>query len=351
MKFAIVAGGTGGHIYPGLAIAQAIKERDPAAKIIFIGSSEGLEKNIIEQAGFDIRLIRSRGLLRKISYKAISAPFVSLIGFFQAISLLYSYRPDYLLSTGGYASLPAAIAAWILRIPIVLQEQNTLPGAVNRFVARLAKKCFLSFEETKKYIAGECVGNPVRQEIIKAERGPARQKYAPNNEKLILVIGGSQGAKRLNEIIIDSLSHLPSGVKIVHIVGQRDFHWVEVKTQNISRSQYQPLAYLFDMSEILAAADLVISRAGATAIAEFLVRGLPMVLVPFPYAADNHQLLNARAVANAGAAVLIEEKDLDAEKFIALLNDRSLNYAKMSLAAKSLARPLAAERIVDSLYG
>jgi len=352
MKVAIVSGGTGGHIYPGIAIAQEIKRRDPGASILFLGSDEGLEKYLIPREEYTIKLIRSRALLRKLSYKAFTAPLVSSIGFAQSIAILRKFAPDHLVSTGGFASLPVVLAARLLRIPIILHEQNVLPGMVNRVSKRLAAKVFLSFSESLCYMHGEVVGNPVRREIIEAERDSARKKFNfSGRDRAILVMGGSQGSKKINETVLSALDRLPEDARIFHIIGNRDFGWVNRYLEGKKLNNYQALPYLHDMADALAAADLVISRAGATAIAEFMARGLPMVLIPFPYAAEDHQRLNARAIADKGAAVIVEDSELSPEKFIAIINDSSLNYDKMKGSARRLARPDAAERIVDHIYG
>ncbi len=351
MKIAIVSGGTGGHIYPGLAVAQEIKRRDPAAIIYFIGSSEGMEKELVEREGFSIKLIRSRALLRKLSYKAISAPFVCLIGFFQAFSFLRSIKPKFLIATGGYASLPAVFAARCLRIPVILLEQNVFPGAVNRLCRGFAQKAYLTFKGSQKYMKGEVVGNPVRRQIIEADRVAARKKLRLDNEqKLVLVMGGSQGAKRINEAVVGALDKLPLGIKFIHVIGSRDFDWVSRKLAGRELINYQPLSYVHNIADYLAAADFVVSRAGATAIAEFLVLGLPMILIPFPYAAGDHQRLNAKAIALAGAAIVVEDSDFTPDKFLSIISDFSLNYGKMKGSAKKIAKPEAAERIVDFIY-
>jgi len=349
VKIAIVAGGTGGHIYPGLAIAEEVRLRDPKAEILFLGSEEGLEKDLVSRAGYEIKLIKSRALLRKLSYKAISAPFVSVIGFFQALSILKANAPTVLFSTGGYASLPVVLTARLLGIPILLHEQNVLPGAVNRFCQRFSKLNFLSFPQSLEYMRGEVVGNPVRRKILAGQKDQACKKLKlDKNKKVVLVMGGSQGAKSINQTVLAALSSLPAGVQIIHLIGKRDFDWAEHSFKNFPN--YFPFAYLDDMQDVLAAADLVISRAGATAIFEFLAKGLPMVLIPFPYAAGNHQLLNAQAIAKNGAAVVVNDQDFTANKFIELLSSSVLDYDKMRQASLSLAKPQAAQRIVDFIY-
>ncbi|KPJ65005.1 hypothetical protein AMJ44_11490 [candidate division WOR-1 bacterium DG_54_3] len=351
MRIAIVSGGTGGHIYPGIALAQEIKGRDPEAAILFLGSEEGLEKDLISGGEYPVKLIKSRALLRKWSYKALSAPFVSAIGFFQSLRILKAFSPKVLISTGGYASLPVVLAARLLGIPVLVHEQNVLPGAVNRLCQKFAKRVFLSFDQSRAYLRGEVVGNPVRREIMEAKREAARNKFNLGpQEKVVLVMGGSQGSKKINEIVLSSLERLPSHVKILHIIGNRDFGWVSRYLEGKKIENYRSLPYLHDMADALAAADLVVSRAGATAIAEFLVRGIPMVLIPFPYAAEDHQRLNAEAIAEGGGAVMVKDKDFNSEKFLELITDSSLDYDRMSSACHLLAKPEAAKRIVDFIY-
>lgn len=328
MKLAIAAGGTGGHIYPGLALAAEVKRCDPRAEILFVGTPYGLENELVTKEGFRLELISGRTL------------FKSFIGFFQGIWLLGRFRPGAVISTGGYASLPLVLAAWLLRIPIYLHEQNVLPGKTNRLCARLARKVFLSFPETKKYLAGEVVGNPVRREIVD-EPASAQADWT------VLVMGGSQGARRLNEAVIASVTSLPPGVKIIHLIGQRDFELFHPAPSSV----YQPVPYAYNIAQYLAAADLVVSRAGATAIAEFLVRGLPMVLVPYPHAAEDHQTLNAEVIARADAGLVVPDREFSADRFMELLRAGRESYDKMKENARRLARPDAAERIIEQIYG
>ncbi|MDD4179026.1 MAG: undecaprenyldiphospho-muramoylpentapeptide beta-N-acetylglucosaminyltransferase [Candidatus Margulisbacteria bacterium] len=347
MKVVIVAGGTGGHIYPGIAIAEALRQKEPSADILFIGSEEGLEKELVTKAGFKIKLIKARALLRKLSYKAITAPFVAAIGFFQALNFLSKFRPDVLISTGGYASLAAVVAAWLLRIPVFIQEQNYLPGITNWLCFRFAKKVFLSFSGSTKYYPGIVVGNPVRQEIIKADRAQARRKLGlAADKKILLVMGGSQGARTLNKTVVAALPQV-KGWEIIHAVGKRDYDLLGAGKLNYSF--YRPYPYLYDAADALAAADLAVSRAGATAIAEFCARGLPMILVPFPYSAEGHQDLNAAMLAEAGAAVVVKNADFTAEKFLSLLGGQ-LDLVGMGKAAGALARINAARIIVENIY-
>lgn len=342
MKVVIVSGGTGGHIYPGIAIADEIKRKDSAAEVLFLGSQAGLESDVVPKAGYRIELIRAR---RRPSV-------VALIGFWQALNSLRKFRPQALISTGGYASLPVVLAAKVLSIPIYLQEQNVLPGFTNRFCARWAQEVFLSFAGSKKYLKGSVTGNPVRREIIGADRESSRSKlgYA-SSDRVVFIMGGSQGARSINQTVVAALPKLAAttGLKIIHVVGSRDADLVETALRSGHYPFYQKVNYLYNVSERLAAADLVISRAGATAIAEFTCRGLPMILIPFPYSAEGHQDLNARVVATAGAGILVKNSEFTPEKFISLITDAGLDLAGMSRAAKRLGHPEAAKKIVERI--
>lgn len=355
MKLAIVSGGTGGHIYPGIAVADELKRQYPSAEILFLGSAEGLESDVVPKAGYRIELIRSRALLRKVSYKSVSAPFVSLIGFFQSLVILRRFRPQAVLSTGGYASLPVVLAAKLLGLPFYLHEQNVLPGVTNRFYARWAREVFLSFAASRTYLPGTVTGNPVRREILAADRESSRKKfgYGPA-DRVVFIMGGSQGAKRINDVVGETVREIAESrkqkaehrdLKIVHVIGRRD--WPGFKDQG--SEFYRPLEYLYNIGEVLAAADLVVSRAGATALAEFACRGLPMVLVPFPFSAEGHQDLNARAVEEAGAGLTIKNSEFTPERFLALISGRQLDLGKMGAAAKRLGRSDAAAKIVERM--
>ncbi len=348
MKIVIVSGGTGGHIYPGIAIAQSFQ-----GEVLFIGSSEGLEKDIIKKYGFALKLIWARGLLRKISYKAISAPFVSIIGFFQSLFILKEFKPRVVVSTGGYVSLPVVLAAKVLGIPIILQEQNSLPGMVNRFCAKFSDHNFLAFEQAQSYLKGDVVGNPVRSEII---NGVNQQKARellnlPQDKQIVLVVGGSQGARKLNELILSILEKIDSSLFVLHITGKRDFPWVMKKLGNVKSKNYRPVPYAVNITSYLASADLVVSRAGATALSEFSAVGLPMILIPFPYAAENHQFFNAKAMQETGAAILIEQKEATPQKMLSIINNSEAYYAKIKKAAEMVAKFNAAQQIVDYIYG
>jgi UDP-N-acetylglucosamine--N-acetylmuramyl-(pentapeptide) pyrophosphoryl-undecaprenol N-acetylglucosamine transferase len=304
-----------------------------------LGSDVGLEKELIPRAGYELRLIKARPLKRQFSCQFLSAPLTVLLGCFQARQILKDFRPEAVIAFGGYASLPVMLAAKLLHRPLYLHEQNVRPGLVTRLGRPLAKKLFLSWPESLRYLPGEVVGNPVRRSIVEAE--PSKSAATT-----ILVVGGSQGARRLNERVVEIINQLPDKVRLIHLVGTRDYH----QSNWEANARYQPVEYAFEISPYLAQADLVISRAGATAITEFLARGLPMILIPYPYASDNHQQFNAQTVSEAGAALIIKDADLTAASLMAAITQCQLNYVKMSQAAKRLAKPEAAERIIKALH-
>lgn len=342
MKVVIAAGGTGGHIYPGVAIAEELMSRDPGNQVLFVGGTGGLEEDLIKKEGFEIKTIAARGILRKLSWKAISAPFVSLKGFFDALFILRKFKPDGVIVTGGYVSFPVIAAAKVLRIPVLLHEQNTLPGFTNRFWSSFVDVVTLSFDITHKYIKGTVTGNPVRYRI----RDIKRKK---NDKKTLLVWGGSQGARSINQAVISGIDKLADW-DVIHVTGERDFESISSQVDRASHPFYRLLPYVYDVEDILSRADLVVSRAGATAIFEMLALGLPAILIPFPYSAEGHQDLNARVAAEAGAAVLLDQSKIDElpgliEK---LMKDEN-KLKEMSKATKKIYRLDAAKMIVNLL--
>ncbi|KAF0134177.1 MAG: UDP-N-acetylglucosamine--N-acetylmuramyl-(pentapeptide) pyrophosphoryl-undecaprenol N-acetylglucosamine transferase [Candidatus Saganbacteria bacterium] len=340
MRIVIAAGGTGGHIYPGIAIAEALKNHE----VLFIGSLEGLEKDIIKNEGYKIELIHARALLRKISYQALSAPFIAIAGFFDTVKILKSYKPKAVVVTGGYVSFPVIAAAIFLRIPFVLHEQNVLPGFTNRFWAKRAKLVLLSFEESLKYINGTVVGNPVRKRILSIQRVV---EDASSSTKRILIIGGSQGALSLNKEIISSLEELKD-YQITHIIGKRDYARILNGLDLSKYPNYHAFEYLHSIEDAYKNADIVVSRAGATAIAEILSIGLPSILIPFPYAADGHQDINAEVASKAGAAFILKDKDI--KQLPALIKSISLSMLnEMKIAASKLVKKDPANKIADLL--
>ncbi len=379
VRVAIASGGTGGHIYPAIAIAQELQNRDIGNEILFIGSEEGLEKKILSLERFSFKTIKARGMLRKLSFKSISAPFLAIYAVFQALKILRSFKPDILITTGGYVSLPTGIAAKLLRIPILVHEQNVTPGISSRITGFFAKKVTVSFDNTYKYFFKRktaVTGNPVRKRIINAIKSVSLQKLnLDQKRKTLLILGGSQGARKINETVIEAIDDLcKEGLQIIHVTGERDYEFVVSKTEkrllDIEKEipfvkakkrqvtlakfkQYHPIPYMVNIWDGLAAADLVVSRAGGTAIAEITTRGLPSILIPFPFSADGHQEKNAKILEGKKAAVIVKNKELSKDSLVNIIRNLFNDPVKLKnimTASKSFSKADAAEQIAQVIY-
>ena len=357
----IAGGGTAGHVSPGLAIAGALVDAGhPADSIHYVGSERGIETRLVPAAGFSLTVLPGRGLQRRFSSDNIGAAWGLLRAFVRAFRLLGELRPRVVVALGGYASVPAAFAAVCRRVPIVVAEQNAVPGMANRVAGRFAKVCAVSFPGTALPRA-VVTGNPVREEIRvldrAARRDAARSAFgAGHGRVLVAAFGGSLGARRINEAVLglaDAWSDRDD-VVLRHVIGERDWeHYSErVRARVLANDRgllrYDAVRYEDDMAALYAAADLVVCRSGASSVAELALVGLPAVFVPLPGAPGDHQTANARAVVEAGGAVLVTDAELDAtrlaEVLAPLVGDDVLR-ARMSQAAASLARPGAAQAV------
>ena len=358
MKVLIAGGGTGGHIYPGIAVAEELKRLDPAIQIRFVGGDRGLEGRVVPEAGFELVTIGARGLPRRAPWKVPGALLANAGAFFAAIGIVRAWAPDVVLGTGGYVSAPVVVAAWLARVPVVLQEQNSVPGLTNRLLARVADEVHLAFSESRGWFARKdrlkLSGNPVRREILSGERRPALARFGlAEGVPTVFVFGGSRGARRINESAIEAMDRLRGQLSAQFILqtGKEDFAWARDRAE----AQALPVTvvpYLTHIHEAYAAADLVVCRAGAMTMAEIAACGVPAILVPYPFAAYNHQEINAQNLAERGGAVSIRDADLTGERLAAellrLVKDRE-TLIKMSANARRFARPDAAQRIARSL--
>lgn len=349
MKVLIAAGGTGGHIFPGIAVAKEIMARDAENEVLFVGTARGLEKKIVPDSGFQLSLINSAGLknvglIGKI--KGLSVLPRSLV---EARRIIRQFRPHVVVGAGGYVSGPVLLMAAIMGVPTLVMDSNALPGFTNRQLARFVERAALTFEEAMPFFGkkGVVTGNPVRQEFFQV---PAKQ---PSDEFHMLIFGGSQGARAINDAMIDALPHLNeySGrLSITHQTGEADFEKVRAAYANSDFPGAEIRPFISDIFVEFAKADLIISRAGATTCAEIAAAGRPAIMVPLPTAADDHQRKNAEALQKAGAARMILQSDLTGERLaeeLAMLIDDPDTVAAMASAAKSIARPDAAAATVD----
>lgn len=328
MKVLIAAGGTGGHLYPGIAIARELEAGGD--KAVFVGTAQGIEARVLPAEGLAVRFITS-GKLKGMGAAARIRTLLRLpLGVLQAVSLVRQERPDRVIGVGGYASGPAALAAWLLRVPLILVEPNSYAGLANRVAARMAKKIFLCFPgrdrqgffpEAKKVLTGPLV----RKGIEQGNGEAARKAFGlAANRFTVLVMGGSGGAHAINMAARDAAAELARipGLQVLHQTGDKDAADVAQGYQSAGVAAVV-LPYISDMAAAYAASDLVVCRSGATTVAELAVCGKQAVLIPFPFAADNHQEHNARSLAEHGSAEVIVQKDLTPERLAQVVRDRA----------------------------
>jgi len=351
MRLLIAGGGTGGHVFPGLALAEEVVTRHPGNDAVFVGTARGLEAQVVPAAGFPIELIVVKGLKGKGLATALGNLLLLPRAFLASLTILRRWRPDVVVGVGGYASGPLVLAAWTLRIPTAVQEQNAVAGLTNRLLGRLVNAAFTAFPETAAcFPRGKAVqlGNPIRRQLLEHFMRPSDGERLPG----LLVFGGSQGAHALNMRVVEMLPHLADlrgRLRIVHQTGRRDREAVE-KGYGAVGFEAEVCEFIDDMSAAYAAADLVVCRAGATTLAELTVCKKPSILIPFAAAADNHQVINATSLLRAGAAVVIEERHLTGEllaaEIRAILGSPERREA-MARAAGRLGSPAAASDIID----
>ncbi len=351
----ITGGGTGGHLFPGIAIARAFQQRHADTAILFVGTGRELERRVVDNAGYRHAIIRvgglkGLGLFRKLRSLA-SLPGALL----HAGAILRGFRPAVVIGVGGYAAGPVCLAARLMGIPVCLQEQNSLPGITNRWLARVARRIYTAFPESHPHFPTAKImltGNPVREEIIALGRKRAtREKDHPFT---ILVAGGSQGARSINTAVIDMLPHVdaPGTLRLIHQCGDADLDRVR-QAYAAAGVTAQVEAFFNDMDRQYAQADVVVCRAGATTVAELTCIGIPAIFIPFPHAADNHQEINARSVVSAEAGEMLLEANLDGRALwqrILRLRDNPGLRDTMARRTRALGRPDAAAAIVADIY-
>ena len=357
MKVILSGGGTGGHIYPALTIADEIKKQNPQAEIVFAGTQAGLEKDIIPRYGYPLKFIEVAGFKRSLSLDTLRSAYKLCKGLIDAYRLIDKERPDLVIGTGGYVCGPVVFMAARKGIPCCIQEQNAMPGVTNKILSHFVRKVFLGYQEGAKYFKGDAIleftGNPIRTEILEHTKAEAVQELGLDPEKkTILVSGGSRGARSINKAMLEAELQLSGrhDVQVLHATGAANYdsYMQELKQRGGVEENIIVKPYLHNMPVALAAADLAVFRAGAIGLAELMAKGIPSVLVPYPYATANHQEFNARAVEAAGAAKVIIDRELTGEKLLEeierlLLHPEELD--EMQSAAKNLGKPAAAADI------
>jgi len=351
VRIVIAGGGTGGHLYPGIAVAREVLARQPAATISFAGTARGIEARVLPREGFALDLIRSGGLKGKsILDRARGATLIPL-GLVDAWRIVSERRPDLVVGVGGYSSGPVVLVAALRGVPTMLLEQNAVPGLTNRLLSRHVQAAAVSFESAKAFFGSKAFvsGNPVRPEFLDAAGSKESSRDAAITR--VLVFGGSQGAHAINMAMVEAAAQLAEGphLRLTHQTGERDVEMVRAAyAQAGLEADVQP--FLHDMGRQLGQADLVVCRAGATTLAEITAAGKAAILIPLPTATDDHQRKNAEALMSEGAADLLLQRDLSgpvlAERIVSLARDRA-RRERMAAAARALSRPDAARMIVD----
>ncbi len=360
MKIILSGGGTGGHIYPALAIASEIKRRDPAVELLYVGTERGLESKIVPPSGIPFKTIDISGIDRSSMLKASKALIKFPFSFFQARDIIKDFKPDIIVGTGGYVSYPIVLAGTFMDVRTLIHEQNAIPGLANRNLARRVDCVLLTFEEARKYLDAKCIkltGLPVRQEILTIDRKKAKAGAEGNKFKL-LAFGGSLGAASINQAMLQLVERYRNEeMGIIWIAGQAGYDDIKealekkVDTKSL-QCTIKILPYMYNIEEALAVADLAVCRAGASTVCELEVLGLPAIFVPYPYAAENHQEKNARALVDKKAALMIIDEFLDGDtlyKKIEELRNEKQKLPEMGQNMIKEARPNALRDIVDEI--
>ena len=357
MRVVIAGGGTGGHLYPGIALAREIMRRDPSAAITFVGTATGVEARVVPREGFPLELIRVAGLKGKSRIDRLKGFAMLPLAAIDAWRVISRVRPNVVVGVGGFSSGPVLMLAAIRGYPTMLLEQNALPGITNRLLARVVRAAAVTFEDALAFFPGTgfVAGNPVRPEFFVETKEADDRRVSPQHAARVLIFGGSQGAHAINVAMVEAATRLAAAgvsVAITHQTGERD---VELVRDGYRRAGLEARveAFLYEMDREMTAADIVVARAGATTLSELAAAKRPAILVPLPTATDDHQRKNAEVIVRAGGAEVIEERELTGERLaqaiVTLARDRA-RRDRMAEAMQAFARPDAAARIADRVW-
>ncbi|MEX0856607.1 MAG: undecaprenyldiphospho-muramoylpentapeptide beta-N-acetylglucosaminyltransferase [Balneolaceae bacterium] len=356
-RILLAAGGTGGHVYPAIAIADALKAENNNTSILFVGTKDHMEWKAVPKAGYEIANVWISGFHRRLTMKNLLFPVKLITSVMQSLKILNSFKPQVVVSCGGYAAGPVGWVAGKKNIPVVIQEQNSFPGVTNRMLAKFAHKIFTAFKEADNFFPEsktQITGNPTRSTLLNVDKQEALQAFGfDENKPVLLVLGGSGGAKTINEAMSEQIQHLQdtSGLQVIWQCGSRYFDELSATINLKKLADVRLSAFLENMPEAYAAADLVVSRAGASSCSELMLTGKPSVLVPSPNVAGDHQTKNAKAMVDAGASKLLTDSNLKenlTELIESLIFDQE-RLNKMHSAALSLAKPEAAQMIAKEI--
>jgi UDP-N-acetylglucosamine--N-acetylmuramyl-(pentapeptide) pyrophosphoryl-undecaprenol N-acetylglucosamine transferase len=362
MRVILSGGGTGGHIYPAVSIAKEIKKQYQNAEILFVGTERGLETSIVPKEGFKLLTIKVRGFERKLSLGNVAAVKESFVGLFKVSKIIREFKPDIVIGTGGYVCGSVLMAAAMMNIPTLIHEQNAFPGVTNKILARFVDVIAVNFPEAKKYFPQNdkvlVTGNPIRSDMLNISKEEGLKEFGFTGElPVVFVVGGSRGAKRVNESVLMLSKQCVSGksFQMLHMTGETQYEDIVRRYRDegidTDTAYLKVVPYLHNMPYAMAASDIIISRCGASTLSVITALGRPSLLIPYPYATDNHQEYNARALEKNGAAVVILERDLNDKLLYAEVSDMLNKPEKtnlMSAKSKELGRTDAAYTIVKA---
>lgn len=358
MHVLFAGGGTGGHLIPALNIARELLDRHPEARIDFIGTQRGLEKDLVPREGFELTILPVIPLSRSLSLDLLRFPFALLKSFFITIGIIRKGAFDAVVSTGGFVSGPAILAGWIMRTPVIICEQNSYPGLTNRVGSVFAKRVILGLPKAERYLWRKSrailLGNPVRLERSEKPIDELKREFGLSSDTpIVLVTGGSQGSARINSAVLEMLNNglFPKEAQLLWQTGMGKYEEIK-KAVGDAFAGVRLFPFITPMSKAYVIADLIVSRCGALTLSEISFWGLPSILVPYPFAAGNHQKINALTFIKEGAGILIEDRDLNGvsiSEAISMLISDPQRRSDMAKKAKSLGRPDALKKIVDEI--
>ncbi len=355
IRLIVTGGGTGGHLFPGISLAQAMMLADPGCEVLFIGTERKIDKTALSNLGFATRSIKSQGIKGKSFFAVLKALFQQPLALWEAAGIIRRFKPDLVFGVGGYVTGPVILAARLLGVTTCIHEQNSIPGLANKLLGYIANKIFVSLPGSEKYFpASKTIlsGNPVRNTILKVSR--EAKPESGQESSTLLILGGSQGARRLNSLMLEAAENILSKLSpppfIIHQTGGHDKDHVQRKYVELGLNA-RVQDFFSDMAEIYSQADLIISRAGATTLAELTVFHKPVILIPFPFAADNHQEINGQYLVEAGAGLMFRQANLTGDKLgmeiKRVLEDKKL-LAEMAENSGKVARPEATDTIINA---
>ncbi len=356
MKMVIAGGGTGGHVFPGVAIARHFSEKIDRSKVTFVGTAEGIESTVIPKEGFDIRFIRSEGFVGRGAMQKIMSVLRLPISIKESRSILKELDPDVVLGVGGYCSGPILLTAYLMGIPTMIHEQNTIPGLTNRILAKFVKAVAVTYYESISFFSKDktyFTGNPVREEILKGDRERGNTTFGLDSGLFtIFVLGGSSGASNINRAVGESLAYLEDlkkHIQFIHQTGDKDF---DIVREFYKEKGYKGavIPFTHDMPDAYAASDLIISRAGATTLAEITSCGKASILVPYPFAAGDHQTANAKKLWDINAAQMIPDNELDGRSLANMIRHLFEDpdaMSEMEMVGRSIGKPDATKKIFE----